>query len=269
VESTNEETRGLEVSEKKQDQWEESEEALSLEVSEENGVKVEDESGERLGLQESELKEMELSAPEERPLDTNIEQEHMELGERKTDRQMKKLEKENRRQRKIRKKLTEERGEQLDQEFEPLRMQAALCQKNYMRMIKKQSMIMEQLIKKLRASPRNSTTEPDSMTTANSFSKATDEGDSNINSDMHEDNHTVASSRGDADYTLYDRVVHCTVLSSEDAVELALKDVGKTHAVWPTLKESTVVTSTEEKKITKRGEAEVVRHVWGEASEVS
>jgi hypothetical protein len=94
---------------------------------------------------------MELSAPEKRPLDTSIEQAHMELGERKTDRQMKKLEKENRRQRKILKKLTEERGDQLDQEFEPLRMQDALSQKNYMSWIKKQSMRMEELIKKLRA----------------------------------------------------------------------------------------------------------------------
>jgi hypothetical protein len=126
-ESTNEETRGLEVSEKKQDQWEESEEALKLDVFEENGVKVvEDENGETLGLQKSELKEMELSATEEGPLGTNIEQAHMALGERLTGRQMKKLEKENRRQMKILKKLTEKRGEQLDQEFEPLRMQDTL-----------------------------------------------------------------------------------------------------------------------------------------------
>jgi mRNA-degrading endonuclease RelE of RelBE toxin-antitoxin system len=54
----------------------------------------------------------------------------MELGERKTDRQMKKLDKEYRRQRKILKKFTEERGEQIHEEFEPLRMQDALCQKN-------------------------------------------------------------------------------------------------------------------------------------------
>jgi hypothetical protein len=94
---------------------------------------------------------MELSAPEKRPLDTSIKQAHMELGERKTDRQMKKLEKENRRHRKILKKLTEERGEQLGQEFEPLRMQDALGQKNYMSWIKKQSMRMEKLIKKLRS----------------------------------------------------------------------------------------------------------------------
>jgi hypothetical protein len=47
-ESTNEETRGFKVSEKKQDQWEESEEALNLEVSEENGLKEEDESGDTL-----------------------------------------------------------------------------------------------------------------------------------------------------------------------------------------------------------------------------
>jgi hypothetical protein len=116
-------------------------------VSEENGVKVEGENGETLSLQESDMKERDLSAPDGRPLDTSIERAHMKLGERKTDRQMKKLEKENRRQRKILKKLTEERGEQLDQEFELLRMQDALCQKNYMRWIKKQSMRMEDLIK--------------------------------------------------------------------------------------------------------------------------
>jgi hypothetical protein len=81
---------------------------------------------------------------------------------------------------------------QLDQEFEPLRMQNALCQKKYMRRIKKQSMRMEELIKKLRAAPRNS----DRRQLQHS------------DSDMHEDSHTETSSRGDADYTLFDRVVH-------------------------------------------------------------
>jgi hypothetical protein len=75
------------VSEKKQDQWEESEGALNLEVSEENVVKVEDEIGETLGLQKSEMKVMKLSAPEERLPVTNIGQAHMELGnERPTGR---------------------------------------------------------------------------------------------------------------------------------------------------------------------------------------
>jgi hypothetical protein len=72
-ESTKEETRGLEVSEKKQDQWEQRKDTLNLEVSEENRLKVEDESGDTLGFKESELKEMELSA-QERPIDTNIQQ---------------------------------------------------------------------------------------------------------------------------------------------------------------------------------------------------
>jgi hypothetical protein len=49
-EDKNKETQGLDVSVEKQHQWEESEEALNLEVSEENGVKVEDESGETLAL---------------------------------------------------------------------------------------------------------------------------------------------------------------------------------------------------------------------------
>jgi hypothetical protein len=230
-------------------------------VSEGNGVKVEDESGETVDLQESELKEMELSAPEERSLDTNIEQAHMELGERKTDRQMKKLEKENRRQRKLLKKLTEERGEHLDQEFEPLRMQDALCQKNYMRRIKKQSMRMEELIKKLKAAPRNRTTEPDSTATADGYSTATGEGDSNSDRDMHEDSHTEPSSRGDANYTLCDRVVHCTVLSSEDAAELVLKDVRKTHDVCPSLKECNYGNLHGGKE---NNEAEVgVTNMWG------
>jgi hypothetical protein len=57
-----------------------------------------------------------------------------------------------------------------------------------------------------------------STATGGSYSKATGEGDSNIDSDMNEGSHTVTSSRGDADYTLYDRVVHCTLLISEDAV---------------------------------------------------
>jgi hypothetical protein len=71
-ECTNEDTRGFEVSEKKQDQWDKNEDALSIEVSDENGVKVEHESGETLCLQHSELKNTELSTPEERPSSTNI-----------------------------------------------------------------------------------------------------------------------------------------------------------------------------------------------------
>ena len=99
---------------------------------------------------------------EARPLKASAEQEQGELGEPKTDKQMKKLEQENRRLRKILKNLTEERGEQLDEEFEPPRMQDALCQKNYMRRVKRQSRKMEDLIKNLRAAPRNRTRDPDS-----------------------------------------------------------------------------------------------------------
>jgi hypothetical protein len=90
----------------------------------------------------------------------------------------------------------------------------------------------------VRAAPRNSTTEPDRMATADGYSTATGEGDSNIDSDMNKGSHTVTSSRGDADDTLYDRVVHYTLLGSEDAVELVLKVVEKPHDIWPTLKES-------------------------------
>jgi hypothetical protein len=54
------------------------------------------------------MKEKEPSATEGQPLNRSVEQGHVQLGERKIDRQMRKLEKENRGQRKILKKLTEE-----------------------------------------------------------------------------------------------------------------------------------------------------------------
>jgi hypothetical protein len=68
-------------------------------VSEENENKDEDkdEDEETLSLQASEVKEKEPSATEGRPLNTNVEQVHMELGERKTDTRMGEMEKENRR----------------------------------------------------------------------------------------------------------------------------------------------------------------------------
>jgi hypothetical protein len=97
------------------------------------------------------VNEKEPPATEGRPLNKSVEQAHMELGERKTDRQIRQMEKENRRQRMILNKLIKERGGQLHQEFEPLRKQDALNQKNYMRRIKKQSMRMGELIKMLRA----------------------------------------------------------------------------------------------------------------------
>jgi hypothetical protein len=74
----------------------------------ENKVSVEDENAQTLSLQASELKEMESSGTEAQPLTASAEQEQVELGEPKTEKQMKKLEKENRRLRRIPKNLTEE-----------------------------------------------------------------------------------------------------------------------------------------------------------------
>jgi hypothetical protein len=199
-ESTNENTRGLEVSEKKQDQWDKNIQGHSIEVSNENGVKVEDESGETLCLQHSELKDMELSTPEELPSGTNIRElitalciAHMAPEEQKTEGQMKKLQKGNRRQRMILKKLTEERGEKCDQEFETLRLQDSLCQNIYMRRIKKQNMRMEELIRKLRGAPWNSTTNPAVTATTDGNSIADGESDRAVT----DDDYSTANSDGD------------------------------------------------------------------------
>ncbi|XP_033611203.1 uncharacterized protein LOC111874073 isoform X2 [Cryptotermes secundus] len=121
----------------------------------ENSVSERNENGQTLSLPAPELKEMDPQATEERPLNASAEQVQTELEVPKTDKQMKRLEKENRRLRKILKNLTEERGEQLDEEFEPPSMQDALCQKNYMRRVKKQTKKMEDRITSLRAAPPN------------------------------------------------------------------------------------------------------------------
>jgi hypothetical protein len=119
------------MSVEKQNKEEENEEALSLKLSEGNGEKRNTKNGETLSLQALHMKEME--ATEGLPLDTRVEEAHMELGGRKTDRQLRKMEKENRRKRHILKELIEKRGEQRDQEFEPIRIQDALSRKKYMR----------------------------------------------------------------------------------------------------------------------------------------
>jgi hypothetical protein len=70
-----EERQSIEISNENQE-MEEAED----ETSEENKEK-EDEGGETLSLQASEVKEREPSATEGRPLNTSVEQAHMELGE--------------------------------------------------------------------------------------------------------------------------------------------------------------------------------------------
>ncbi|XP_033608900.1 putative surface protein SACOL0050 [Cryptotermes secundus] len=143
----------------------------------ENSVSEGDENGQTLSLPAPELKEMDPQATEERPVNASAEQVQTELGVPKTDKQMKKLEKENRRLRKILKNLTEERGEQLDEEFEPPSMQDALCQKNYMRKVKKQSKKMEDRITSLRALS-GASKDPNSTATCDGNSTATGESDS-------------------------------------------------------------------------------------------
>ncbi|XP_023708084.1 uncharacterized protein LOC111864801 [Cryptotermes secundus] len=163
----------------------------------ENSVSEGDENAQTLSLQAPELKEKDPSATEARPLSASSKQVQKELGVPKTDNRMKRLEKENRRLRKILKNPTEERGKQLDEEFEPPSMQDALCQKNYMRRIKRQSRKMEDFIKNLIAAPRNRTRDPDSTATGEGNSPATGEGESPLTSDGE----CTATSEGDSKST--------------------------------------------------------------------
>ncbi|XP_033606231.1 uncharacterized protein LOC117282081 [Cryptotermes secundus] len=116
-----------------------------------NSVSEGDGNAQTLSLQAPQLKEMEPSATEEGPLNASAEQVQTELEVPKIDKQMKKLEQENRRVRRILKNLTEERGEQVDEEFEPPSMQDAVSQKNYMRRVKRQTRKMQDIITSLRA----------------------------------------------------------------------------------------------------------------------
>ncbi|XP_023703433.1 dentin sialophosphoprotein-like [Cryptotermes secundus] len=114
----------------------------------ENSVSEGDENAQTLSLQAPELKEMDPSATEAWPLNTSAKQ---------------------------------ERREQLHEKFEPLRRQDAPCEKNKMRKTMKETnrgqRRLEELTKRLRAVPQNTTRDPDSTATCDGDSTATGECD--------------------------------------------------------------------------------------------